>query len=118
MQKLLLILKVFTTYRMFDIFEEVVKSMQNVGFVYSGYFDVVDPLNVGDYKDEHKFLELKGFIEDHVVFLVKHDLDLFDALSYKDGIYYINEYNPDKIRLQCLKSGQVQEYERDKQKNN
>jgi hypothetical protein len=102
---------------MFDIFDEVVKSLEKVDFFYSGYFDVVDPLNIADFKDEHKFLELKGFIEEHVVFLVKHNLDLFDALAYKDGIYYINEYHPDKIRLQCLKSGQVQEYENSKQKN-
>jgi hypothetical protein len=56
---------------MFDIFDEVVKSLEKVDFFYSGYFDVVDPLNIADFKDEHKFLELKGFIEEHVVFFSK-----------------------------------------------
>lgn len=102
---------------MFDVFNEVVKSLEKVDFVYSGYFDVVDPLNVGDFKNEHKFIELKGFIEDHVVFLIKENLDLYDALAYRNGIYYINEYMPDKIRFQCLKTGKVQEYENCRKKN-
>ena len=99
-----------------SMFEDVKKSLQGLGFVYSGYFDVVDPLHIQDFKDEHRFLELKGFIDKKVVFIAKKHLDLFDALAFKDGIYYINEFNPDKIRLQCLRTGQIEEYDKEQVK--
>ena len=61
-------------------------------------------------------LDALRFIDKKVVFIAKKHLDLFDALAFKDGIYYINEFNPDKIRFQCLRTGQIEEYEKEQAK--